>query len=230
MKAADVVKMCKEKGIKMVDIKFTDLLGTWQHFTIPTGELTQDTFDEGLGFDGSSIRGWKGIQESDMLVKPDPTTAMVDPFMDVPTLSLTCDICHPDTHEPYNRDPRQVAKKAIEYLRSTGIADTCFVGPEAEFFLFDDIKYDQSANCGFYEIDSDEATWNSGRHYEGGKNLGYRPRHKEGYFPTIPMDATHNIRTEMCLELEKLGMTVERQHHEVSTAGQGKSTFVMTNY
>lgn len=223
MTGKDVIKLAKDAGAKMVDFKFTDMVGTWQHFTIPTYELTDAVFEEGLGFDGSSIRGWRGIEESDMLVMPDPKTAKLDPFMDVSTLSVICDIVQPDTHEPYNRDPRQIAKRAVEYLKSTGIADTAYFGPEAEFFIFDNIRYDQSAFGGFYELDSDEATWNSGRtSTPGTKNLGYRPRHKEGYFPTLPMDATHNIRTEMCMELEKLGMVVERQHHEVSTAGQGE--------
>jgi len=222
MTAKDVIKFAKEHGARMVDFKFTDMVGTWQHFTIPTYEMTEVIFEEGLAFDGSSIRGWKGIEESDMLVMPDPSTAKMDPFMDVPTLSLICDVVTPDTHEPYNRDPRQIAKRAVQYLKSTGIADTAFYGPEAEFFIFDNIRYEQSAYGGFYELDSEEATWNSGKTTSTGKNLGYRPRHKEGYFPTLPMDATHNIRTEMCLELEKLGMIVERQHHEVSTAGQGE--------
>jgi len=220
--AKDVLQYAKERGVRMVDFKFTDMIGTWQHFTIPTYELTEEVFEQGLGFDGSSIRGWKNINESDMLVMPDPTTAIIDPFMDVPTISLICDIVNPDTHEPYNRDPRQIAKRAVAYLKSTGIADTAFVGPEPEFFIFDDIRYDQNAYGGFYQVDSEEATWNSGKSIEGGKNLGYKPRHKEGYFPVMPIDATHNLRTEICLELEKCGMIVERQHHEVSTAGQGE--------
>jgi glutamine synthetase len=222
MNAKDVLKLAKEKGARMVDFKFTDMVGTWQHFTIPTYEMTEAIFEDGLAFDGSSIRGWKGIEESDMLVMPDPTTAKMDPFMDVPTLSIICDVVVPDTFEPYNRDPRQIAKKAVQYLKSTGIADTAFIGPEAEFFIFDDIRYDQNPYGGFYQLDSEEATWNSGKTPAEGRNLGYRPRFKEGYFPTLPMDATHNIRTEMCLELEKLGMIVERQHHEVATAGQGE--------
>lgn len=221
MKPADVLKLAKEKNVRMIDLKFTDLLGTWQHFTIPVYELNDSVFENGIAFDGSSIRGWKGIEESDMIAMPDPSTAKIDPFMDIPTLSLVCDIVAPDTHEPYNRDPRQIAKRALQYLKSTGIADTAFFGPEAEFFIFDDVRYEQTASGGFYQIDSDEANWNSGRD-EGGKNLGYKPRHKEGYFPVLPVDATHNLRTEMCLELEKLGMIVERQHHEVSTAGQGE--------
>ena len=221
MKPADVIKYAKENGVRMVDFKFTDLPGTWQHFTIPLYELTEAVFEDGLGFDGSSIRGWKSIEDSDMLVIPDPSTAKIDPFMDVPTLSLICDIANPDTREPYNRDPRQTVKKALAYLQSTGIADTAYYGPEAEFFIFDNIRYDQTSYGGFYQVDSEEATWNTGRD-ESGRNLGYKPRHKEGYFPVMPMDQTHNIRTEICLELEKAGMIVERQHHEVSTAGQGE--------
>ena len=224
MKADDVIAFAKERGAKMVDLKFTDLPGMWQHFTIPIGQLTKDTFEDGLNFDGSSIRGWKAIQESDMTVMPDPKTAKIDPFMEVPTLSLICDVVHPDTHEPYERDPRQIAKKAISYLKSTGIADTAFLGPEAEFFIFDDVRYDQNAYGGFYQLDSDEAAWNTGRD-EGGKNLGYKPRPKEGYFPALPTDTLHDIRTEICLELEKCGMEVERQHHEVATAGQCEINF-----
>lgn len=216
----EVITFAKEHNLKMVNLKFTDMFGTWQQFTIPTSELTPIVFEEGLGFDGSSVRGWKGIEESDMIVMPDPKTAKVDPFMQVPTLSLICDIVKPDTFEPYLRDPRQIAKRAVEYLKSTGIADTCFVGPEAEFFIFDHVSYDQTAGTAYYEIDSDEAIWNKGRGDQ--KNLGYRPRHKEGYFPALPVDSTHDIRTEMCLELERLGMQVERQHHEVATAGQGE--------
>lgn len=220
MTPADVMKFAKERNVRMVDFKFSDLPGTWQHFTIPIYELTDDVFENGLGFDGSSIRGWKSIEESDMIVKPDPSTAKIDPFMDVPTLSLICDVVLPDTGEPYLRDPRQIAKRAINYMKSTGLADTANFGPEAEFFIFDDIRYEQTAYGGFYQVDSEEATWNSGR--DEGKNLGYKPRHKEGYFPVLPVDQTHNLRTEICLELEKCGMIVERQHHEVSTAGQGE--------
>jgi glutamine synthetase len=196
----------------------------WQHFTIPINQLTPSIFEEGLNFDGSSIRGWRAIHESDMTVMPDPKTAKIDPFMEVPTLSLVCDIVHPDTHEPYERDPRQIAKKAIAYLKSTGIADTAYFGPEAEFFIFDDVRYDQNAYGGFYQVDSDEAAWNTGRD-EGGKNLGYKPRPKEGYFPALPTDTLHDIRTEICLELERCGMEVERQHHEVATAGQCEINF-----
>ncbi|RME18542.1 MAG: type I glutamate--ammonia ligase, partial [Bdellovibrio sp.] len=196
------------------------LPGMWQHFTIPLNQLTPDVFEEGLAFDGSSIRGWRSIESSDMIVLPDASTAKLDPFMEVPTLSLICDVVMPDTLEPYERDPRQVTKKSVAYLKSTGIADTAYFGPEAEFFIFDDVRYDQSAFGGFYQVDSDEAAWNTGRD-EGG-NLGFKPRHKEGYFPTLPADSLHDLRTEICLELEKIGITVERQHHEVSTAGQGE--------
>ena len=220
MRAEEVLSFAKDRGVKMVDFKFTDLPGMWQHFTIPLSELSLESFEEGLAFDGSSIRGWRNIHESDMTVVPDPTTAKIDPFMEVPTLSLTCDVVLPDTGEPYDRDPRQIVKKAVAYLKSTGIADTAYFGPEAEFFIFDDVRYEQTAFGGFYQVDSEEATWNSGRD-EGG-NLGFKPRHKEGYFPTLPSDSLHDLRTEICLELEKAGIVVERQHHEVSTAGQGE--------
>lgn len=220
----EVITFAKERGVKMVDIKFTDLPGMWQHFAIPLSELTPAVFENGLSFDGSSIRGWKSINDSDMTVMPDPKSAKIDPFMEVPTLSLICDVVNPDTGEPYNRDPRQIAKRALNYLRTTGIADTAYFGPEAEFFIFDDVRYEQTAFSGFYHVDSDEATWNSGRD-EGGKNLGYKPRHKEGYFPVLPTDSLHDLRTAICLELEKLGIQVERQHHEVATAGQGEINF-----
>lgn len=221
MTPQEVISFAKERGAKMVDLKFSDLPGTWQHFTIPISELTSEVFEDGLGFDGSSIRGWRDIHESDMIVKPDPKTAKFDPFMDVPTLSLICDVTLPDTGEPYDRDPRQVAKRALAYLQSTGIADTAYFGPEAEFFIFDHISYEQTAFGSFHQIDSDEGTWNTGRD-EGGRNLGYKPRHKEGYFPALPADTLHNLRTEICLELERSGILVERQHHEVATAGQGE--------
>jgi glutamine synthetase len=224
MKPQEVINFAKDKGARMVDLKFVDLPGTWQHFSIPIDELSVDVFEDGLNFDGSSIRGWKSINESDMTVKPDPTTALMDPFYEIPTLSLVCDVVNPDTHEPYDRDPRQIAKKALAYLRSTGIADNAFFGPEAEFFIFDDIRYEQNAYSGFYAIDSDEGAWNSGREEEG-RNLGYKHRHKEGYFPVLPADTHHDIRSEICLELDKLGIKVERHHHEVATAGQGEINF-----
>ncbi|XGC81103.1 type I glutamate--ammonia ligase [Bdellovibrio bacteriovorus] len=222
--AKDVLKFANEKGAKMVDLKFCDMIGTWQHLTVPLHQLTDEVFEEGFGFDGSSIRGWRGIEESDMIIKPDPTTAMMDPFMQVPTLSLICDVCLPETLQPYNRDPRQIVKKAIAYMQSTGIADTAYFGPEAEFFIFDDVRYEQTGNSGFYMIDSDEAAWNTGRD-EGGRNLGYKVRPKEGYFPALPTDTQQDLRSEICLELERCGMVVERHHHEVASAGQGEINF-----
>ncbi|MBX7232015.1 MAG: type I glutamate--ammonia ligase [Bdellovibrionales bacterium] len=221
MRPEDVIAFAKERGAKMVDLKFIDLPGMWQHFTIPVSELTPTVFSEGLNFDGSSIRGWRNIHESDMTVLPDPTSVKMDPFMEVPTLSLICDVVQPDSFEPYDRDPRQIAKKAMAFLQGTGIADTAFFGPEAEFFIFDDVRYEQTAFGGFYQVDSDEASWNSGRD-ESGRNLGYKPRPKEGYFPALPTDTLHDLRTEICLELEKCGIPVERQHHEVASAGQGE--------
>jgi glutamine synthetase len=224
MNAQQALQFGKDKGARMVDLKFCDLIGTWQHITIPFTELSEEVFEQGLGFDGSSIRGWRGIEESDMIILPDPSTAKMDPFMQVPTLSLICDACMPETLQPYDRDPRQVIKKAVAFMQSTGIADTAYFGPEAEFFIFDDVRFDQTNNSGFYMIDSDEAAWNSGRD-EGGKNLGYKIRHKEGYFPALPTDSQQDIRTEMCLELERAGMIVERHHHEVATAGQAEINF-----
>lgn len=217
-----VFEFAKKHGAQMVDLKFTDLLGMWQHFSMPISQLSKDSFENGFMFDGSSIRGWRNIQESDMMVKPDANTAAIDPFMEVPTLSLICDVHDPVTGEPYNRDPRQIVKKALAYLKSTGVADTAFFGPEAEFFIFDDVRYEQSQNGGFYQVDSDEAPWNTGR--DEGRNLGYKPRPKEGYFPALPHDTMHDLRAEICLELEKLGIQVERQHHEVAP-GQHEINF-----
>ncbi|HEY1080531.1 MAG TPA: glutamine synthetase beta-grasp domain-containing protein, partial [Bdellovibrio sp.] len=224
MTGNDVLKFAKEKGAKMVDLKFCDMIGTWQHLTVPLHQLTDETFENGFGFDGSSIRGWRGIEESDMIIIPDPKTAMMDPFMTTPTLSLICDVCLPETLQPYDRDPRQIVKKAIAYMQSTGIADTAYFGPEAEFFIFDDVRYEQTSNSAFYMVDSEEAVWNTGRD-EGGKNLGYKVRSKEGYFPGLPTDSQQDLRTDICLELEKCGMEVERHHHEVATAGQGEINF-----
>jgi len=224
MNAQQALQFGKDKGARMVDLKFCDLVGTWQHITIPFTELTDEMFEQGLGFDGSSIRGWRGIEESDMIIVPDPSTAKMDPFMQVPTLHFICDVCMPETLQPYDRDPRQVVKRAVAFMQSTGIADTAYFGPEAEFFIFDDVRFEQTNNSGFYMVDSDEAAWNSGRD-EGGKNLGYKIRHKEGYFPALPTDSQQDIRTEMCLELERAGMIVERHHHEVATAGQAEINF-----
>jgi len=195
-----------------------------QHFSMPIHELTADGFDEGYGFDGSSIRGFQEIQESDMLLVPDPNTAVIDPFREHTTLSINCYVQDPITGEPYTRDPRYVAKKAEEYVKGTGIADTVYIGPEAEFYIFDSARFDQNQYSGYYYIDSVEGVWNSGREFEldGGPNLGYKPRYKEGYFPVPPMDSFQDLRSEMILTLEKLGVEVEVQHHEVGTAGQAE--------
>ena len=217
---SDVTQLIRDQGIKLVDFKFTDLLGTWQHFTTTLNEYSEEIFTEGLGFDGSSIRGWKAIDNSDMLVIPDPTTAWVDVFNAEPTLSLICTIVDPITKEQYDRDPRGIAEKAEAYLKSTGLADTAFIGPEAEFFIFDDVRFDYSANGSFHSVDSVEAVWNTGR--EEFPNLGYKIRHKEGYFPVAPTDTQQDLRNEICLELEKAGVPIERQHHEVATAGQAE--------
>jgi glutamine synthetase len=218
MKPREVLAMCREKEVKAVDLRFTDFLGAWQHFTIPVGKLEEDTFDDGLGFDGSSIRGWQAINESDMLLVPVPGTAVVDPFATLPTLSIICNVQDPITREDYSRDPRNVARKAVNYLKSTGIADTCFIGPEAEFFVFDDVRFDQNAHEGYFHVDSVEAEWNRGR--EELPNLGYKLRHKEGYFPCPPSDQLMDIRNEMMLTMIQCGIDVEAQHHEVATAGQ----------
>jgi glutamine synthetase len=219
-----VADLIKKNDIQMIDLKFNDLPGLWQHFSIPPAELTElddiqtSIWNDGIGFDGSSIRGFQKIQESDMILIPDPSTARLDPFCEVPTLSLLCDIQDPLTHEPYSRDPRYVAKKAEAYLASTGLADTSYWGPELEFFVFDDIRFDQTENCGYYFVDSIEGEWNSGR--EENPNLGYKPRFKEGYFPVPPHDSLQDIRSEMVMTMEKVGITVEVHHHEVATAGQ----------
>jgi glutamine synthetase len=219
----NIFKIVKEHKIKMVDLKFMDFPGQWQHFSVPVHELTESSFEEGFGFDGSSIRGWKSINESDMLVIPDPTTAFIDPFIEVPTLSLICDVYDPVTKEKYERCPRYIAQKAEAYLKSTGIADTAYFGPEAEFFIFDDVRFDQNAHEGYYYIDSTEGQWNSGRDEK--PNLGYKPRYKEGYFPVPPTDSLNDIRNEMVLIMEQCGLQVEAQHHEVATGGQCEIDF-----
>ncbi len=220
MKPKDVIEFAKKNAAVMVDLKFMDFPGTWQHFSVPLHELDEDAFEAGFGFDGSSIRGWQPIHASDMLVVPDPTTAVMDPFMEHPTLSLICNILDPVTKERYTRDPRNIAQKAEAYLKYTKIGETSYFGPEAEFFLFDDIRYGYGSNHGFHQIDSVEGWWNTGR--EEDPNLGYKPRHKEGYFPVSPTDSQQDIRTEMVLILENLGINIEAQHHEVATAGQGE--------
>jgi len=223
MNASEAVKFAKEKGVEFVDLKFVDMLGIWQHFTIPMGEFNEAVFEEGLGFDGSSIRGWAPIEASDMLVVPDPSTALIDPFMDHPTLSLVCDVQDPITREHYDRDPRFVAKKAEAYLRSTGLGDVAYFGPEAEFFVFDDVRYESSQRHAFYSLDSEEGAWNSGR--DEGQNLGGKIPFKGGYFPVAPQDTQQDLRSEMVRVLEAAGIKVERQHHEVATAGQAEIDF-----
>src|SRR6201984_262844 len=220
MTPAEETQLIKDQGIKLIDFKFADLLGTWQHFTTTLTEYSEDLFTDGLGFDGSSIRGWRVIHASAMLVIPDPGTAWIDSFNTEPTLSFICTIQDPITREPYDRDPRGVAEKAEAYLKSTGIADTAYFGPEAEFFIFDDVRYDYSSNSSYHSIDSAEGIWNTAR--EEFPNLGYKIRHKEGYFPVAPTDTLQDIRNEMCLEMEKAGIPIERQHHEVGTAGQAE--------
>jgi glutamine synthetase len=225
MTPQEVLAMCRERDIKAIDLRFMDFPGLWQHFTIPVNKLDEDVFEEGLGFDGSSIRGWQAINESDMLLLPQPDTAVVDPFTPIPTLSMICNVQDPITREDYTRDPRNVARKAVNYLKSTGVADTCYIGPEAEFFIFDEIRFDQTPNCGFYYIDSIEGQWNRGTDSKAkgeGPNLGYKLRHKEGYFPVPPSDQLMDIRNEMMQTMIDCGLDVEAQHHEVATAGQAE--------
>ncbi len=220
MTPKEVLALCREKGVKAVDMRFMDFPGLWQHFTIPANQLDEDVFEDGLGFDGSSIRGWKAINESDMLVVPQPETASLDPFTELPTLSMICNIQDPITRADYSRDPRNVARKSVNYLKSTGLADTCYIGPEAEFFVFDDIRFEQQAHQAFYHIDSIEGQWNRGR--VENPNLGYKLRHKEGYFPVPPADQMMDLRNEMMQTMIDSGLEVECQHHEVGTAGQAE--------
>jgi len=222
-KVADLIK---KNNLQIVDLKFADLPGLWQHFSIPPKDMVD--FDDlqgsiwvdGIGFDGYRIRGFQEIQESDMILIPDPATARIDPACEVPTLSVLCDIVDPVTRDPYTRDPRGIAKKAEAYLKSTGLADTSYWGPELEFFVFDDIRYDQNEHEGYYHIDSIEGQWNTGSNTQ--PNLGYKPRYKEGYFPVPPHDTLQDIRSEMVIEMEKVGIPVEVHHHEVATAGQNE--------
>ncbi len=221
MTPKEALELAKKNKCVMFDLKFTDWPGVWQHISHPIWMLDESAFEDGFGFDGSSIRGWQAINDSDMLMLPDPATAMIDPFMSHPTLSIVCDVVDPITREHYSRDPRWIAKKAVNYLQSTGIGDTIHFGPEAEFFVFDSARFETAQNRGFYYLDSVEGRWNIGREFDNGSpNLGYKPRYKEGYFPVAPMDTLQDIRTEMCLEMEKAGIKVETQHHEVATGGQ----------
>jgi glutamine synthetase len=219
MDPKSVIEFAAKNNAKMLDLRFTDLPGLWQHVSYPIGELDEASFTDGFGFDGSSIRGWQAIHESDMLLMPDPDTAFMDPFRDAPTLVMICDVGDPITKKPYPRDPRHIAKSAEAYVAKLGVADQAFFGAEAEFFIFDSIRYGQATQHGFYFIDSEEGIWNSGREEH---NLGYRPRAKEGYFPAPPLDHYQDLRTDMVLKMQECGMEVECQHHEVATAGQAE--------
>ncbi|MFZ4515594.1 MAG: type I glutamate--ammonia ligase [Acidimicrobiia bacterium] len=216
--------MVRDRGIEIIDVRFCDMPGLMQHFSIPAHEFSEDTFTDGLGFDGSSIRGFQEIQESDMLLIPDPNTAVIDPFREHPTLMINCFVKDPLTGESYTRDPRFILQKANEYLLGTGLADTAYFGPEAEFYIFDSVRFDQNQYSGYYYLDSIEGVWNSGREFEldGSPNLAYKPRYKEGYFPVPPMDQFQDLRSEMVRVLEACGIPIEVQHHEVGTAGQAE--------
>ena len=219
MSAKDVFKLLKDNDVKFVDLRFTDTKGKEQHVSLPSGQIDDDMFTDGKMFDGSSIAGWKGINESDMVLMPDPDTAVLDPFTDEATVNLRCDILEPSTMEGYERDPRSVAKRAEAYLKSTGIADTAFFGPEPEFFILDDVRWSIDMSGCTVKIDSEEAEWNSERVYPDG-NMGHRPGVKGGYFPVPPVDSLNDIRASMCLALDEMGVPVEVHHHEVATAGQ----------
>src|ERR1043166_4008288 len=221
-----VLEMAKKNGAKMFDIKFVDTFGTWQHFSCPIDEVNEEAFSEGLGFDGSSIRGWESIEGSDMLAMPDPATAFIDPFCAVPTLSLTCTISETGTKEAYTRDPRGLAQRAEKYLNSTGIADTAVFGPEAEFFIFDNVQFDSKSNGTFYSVESEEGVWNTGR--DEMPNLGNKIRHKEGYFPVAPADTQQATRTGMVRRREQRGVKIEPQHHEVPTGGKAEIDYRFT--
>jgi glutamine synthetase len=217
---ARVLKTIRDQGVRMIDFKFMDFPGQWQHFSVPATQLSEASFSEGFGFDGSSIRGWKAINESDMLIIPDPRTAFMDQFIEVKTLSLICDVHDPITKERYERCPRSIAQKGEAYLQSTGIADVCYFGAEAEFFIFDDVRFDTNEHSSYFFLDSIEGRWNSGR--DEMPNLGYKPRYKEGYFPVPPTDHFQDLRNEMTQNLIAAGLDVEAQHHEVATAGQSE--------
>ncbi len=218
MTPREVIEFAKKNKVEIVDLRFVDVPGLWQHFSVPMSELKEDIFEAGLGFDGSSIRGFQSIDESDMLLIPDPNSAFLDPFTQHPTVNLLCNVRDPITGKSYSRDPRYIAQKAEKYLKSTGIADTSYWGPEIEFFILDNVRFDQSYNFGYYYVDSDAGFWNSGDATK--PNLGYKPRYKEGYFPVPPMDHFQDLRSEMVRTMEKIGMHIEVHHHEVATAGQ----------
>jgi glutamine synthetase len=220
MTPKEFFEFAEKNNAKMVDLKFTDLLGTWQHCSYPVETWDEGTFKDGLGFDGSSIRGWQGIHVSDMLAVPDPDTAVIDPFFIEPTVSVIANIVDPVTKEDYTRDPRHVARKGTAFLKETGIADICYIGPEPEFFIFDEVRYEQNQHRGMYQIDSVEGAWNTARFEE--PNLGYKPSFKGGYFPVSPTDTYHDLRGEMVQGMWKVGIKVEAHHHEVATAGQAE--------
>jgi glutamine synthetase len=220
MSMRDIRNLIKDNGIEFIDLKFTDVPGMWQHMTMPVELFDEEMFIEGVGFDGSSIRGFQRIEESDMLLRPDPTTAFIEPFTDDPTLSFICNVKDPVSLQLYSRDPRYIAQKAERYIEGQGIADAAYFGPEAEFYIFDDVRYDQKVNEGFYFIDSAEGQWNTGR--EEGPNLGYKPRYKEGYFPTPPTDSHQNLRSKMVRTLRQLGVGAQFHHHEVASGGQSE--------
>lgn len=221
--AQDVVQMAKDNGVKIIDYKFMDLYGVWHHFGTPISEFSEDVFEDGLAFDGSSIRGWKAIHASDMLVVPEADTAQLEPFYQTPTLTLICTVVDPITREPYQRDPRRIAMNAEAYLKQTGLADTCYFGPEPEFFIFDDVRFEQSPNASFYSVDSEEGFWNTGT--SEGPNLGYKVRQKGGYFPVAPMDSLVDLRHDIVEVLQNLGIEVEKEHHEVASGGQNEIDF-----
>ena len=216
--ASEVIEYAKQQGAKMLDLRFIDLPGVWQHTTVPINRLDESAFEDGFGFDGSSIRGYAPINASDMLVMPDPGSAQMDPFTSMPTLAVICNIHDPITGEPYARDPRYIARKAEQYLKQTGLGDTAYFGPEAEFFVFDDVRFDVANNGSFHEVDSGEGAWNSGR--DEGPNLGHKVKHKGGYFPVSPVDTLVDWRNTTCELLTSVGIEVEVHHHEVATAGQ----------
>jgi glutamine synthetase len=220
MTPKEFFEFCREKQAAMIDLKFVDMLGTWQHCSYPVATQDEGIFEEGLGFDGSSIRGWQEIHQSDMMAVCDPNTAQIDPFFEKPTVSVLADIVDPETREEYGKCPRTVAKRAAAFLKDTGIADTCFVGPEPEFFIFDEVRYEQNQHTGYYQIDSVEGAWNTARFEE--PNLGYKPSFKGGYFPVSPTDTYQDLRSEMVFEMQKVGIKIEAHHHEVATAGQGE--------
>ncbi|MBL4828753.1 MAG: glutamate--ammonia ligase, partial [Aliivibrio sp.] len=221
MSVDNVLALIQENEVKFIDLRFTDTKGKEQHISIPSHQINADFFEEGKMFDGSSVAGWKGINESDMVMMPDASSAVLDPFTETATLNIRCDILEPTTMQGYDRDPRSIAKRSEEYLRSTGIADTVLIGPEPEFFLFDDVKFKTDMSGSFFKIDDVEAAWNSGSDFEGG-NKGHRPGVKGGYFPVAPVDSSQDIRSAMCLVMEEMGLVVEAHHHEVATAGQNE--------